>query len=102
MKKAIIFKFYLLFVAALCIPCSYAQDSLQWHLPETAKARLGKGSIREIRFSPDGFPPRGCQQHRYLALRYGDLQGDGVTDRSYGPDQQRFVQSQWPHHRKWE
>ena len=29
-------------------------DSLQWHLPEGAKARLGKGRIDEIAYSPDG------------------------------------------------
>ena len=29
-------------------------DSLQWHLPEGAKARLGKGRIDEIEYSPDG------------------------------------------------
>ena len=31
-----------------------AQDSPQWHLPEGAKARLGKGEIHEIQYSPDG------------------------------------------------
>ena len=30
------------------------QDSLQWHLPEGAKARLGKGLTRHIAYSPDG------------------------------------------------
>ena len=30
-----------------------AQDSPQWHLPEGAKARLGKGRISEIAYSPD-------------------------------------------------
>ena len=30
------------------------QDSLRWHLPEGAKARLGKGRIDEIEYSPDG------------------------------------------------
>ena len=30
------------------------QDAMQWHLPEDAKARLGKGAIREMRYSPDG------------------------------------------------
>ena len=29
-------------------------DSLRWHLPEGAKARLGKGRIDEIEYSPDG------------------------------------------------
>ena len=31
-----------------------AQTSTQWHLPEAAKARLGKGKISEIQYSADG------------------------------------------------
>lgn len=34
-------------------PNTFAQDSPQWHLPEGVKARLGKGSISEIEYSPD-------------------------------------------------
>ncbi|MDE0313423.1 MAG: sigma-70 family RNA polymerase sigma factor [Candidatus Poribacteria bacterium] len=30
------------------------QESMQWNLPENAKARLGKGKIYEIQYSPDG------------------------------------------------
>ena len=30
------------------------QESMQWNLPEDAKARLGKGKITEILYSPDG------------------------------------------------
>ena len=33
---------------------TFAQDSPQWHLPEGATARLGKGWIDEIAYSPDG------------------------------------------------
>ena len=34
---------------------TFAQDSPQWHLPEGATARLGKGAITgEIAYSPDG------------------------------------------------
>ena len=33
---------------------TFAQDPSQWHLPEGAKARLGKGEINEIAYSPDG------------------------------------------------
>ena len=33
---------------------SSAQDYTQWELPDGAKARLGKGSINEIQYSPDG------------------------------------------------
>ena len=31
-----------------------AQEATQWHLPENAKARLGKGKISEIQYSSDG------------------------------------------------
>ena len=33
---------------------TFAQDHTQWGLPEGAKARLGKGFITEIAYSPDG------------------------------------------------
>ena len=32
----------------------FAQDSPQWHLPEGAKARIGKGRVNEVKCSPDG------------------------------------------------
>ena len=44
----------LILVSTLHVSNTFAQDSRQWHLPEGAKARLGKGSISEIAFSPDG------------------------------------------------
>ena len=31
-----------------------AQDYMHWGLPEGAKARLGKGTINDIAYSPDG------------------------------------------------
>ncbi|MDE0503063.1 MAG: dockerin type I domain-containing protein [Candidatus Poribacteria bacterium] len=31
-----------------------AYDSPQWHLPDGAKARIGKGWIRDVAYSPDG------------------------------------------------
>ena len=33
---------------------AFAQDYTGWGLPDGAKARLGKGSIREVQYSPDG------------------------------------------------
>ena len=33
---------------------TFAQDYTQWSLPEGAKARIGKGTISEIAYSPDG------------------------------------------------
>ena len=50
----------LLYTVCLLIPClllsnGFAQEyAAQWHLPEGAKARLGKGSINDAEFSPDG------------------------------------------------
>ena len=31
-----------------------ARDTTQWHLPKEAKARFGKGGIRELTYFPDG------------------------------------------------
>ncbi len=53
MKKGMFFKFCLLFVSALCLPHSFAQDSPQLGLPEGAKTRFGKGRISEIQYSPN-------------------------------------------------
>ena len=47
-------KLSLLLVTMLCVPNTFAQDSPQWHLPDGAIARLGKGRISEIAYSPDG------------------------------------------------
>ena len=50
----------LLYIVCLLIPClllsnGFAQEyTAQWHLPEGAKARLGKGELNRIIFSPDG------------------------------------------------
>ena len=44
----------LLLVSTINITTSDAQDSPQWHLPDGARARLGKGTIEQIAYSPDG------------------------------------------------
>ena len=33
---------------------TFAEDTTRWRLPEGAKARLGKGSIKQIAYSPNG------------------------------------------------
>ena len=49
-----------LYIVCFLIPClllsnSFAQEyTAQWHLPEGAKARLGRGKLNNIIFSPDG------------------------------------------------
>ena len=46
--------FYSILITLIAATHIYAQDSPQWHLPDGAKARLGKGGINEIEYSPDG------------------------------------------------
>ena len=44
-----------LFVWTVSLPNTFAQDYIQWGLPEGAKARLGKGTITgNVTYSPDG------------------------------------------------
>ena len=47
-----IFLTFILF-SSVYLPLSVAQDYTTWNLPEGAKARLGKGTIEDIQFSPD-------------------------------------------------
>ena len=64
MKNRLIFIIIILSTASIILIFSlvskrnqldpFSYDSPQWHLPEGAKARLGKGSISKIRYSPDG------------------------------------------------
>ncbi len=54
MKNVISFLTVLFFVSTLNITTSFAQDSPQWDLPDGARARLGKGEISQIAYSPDG------------------------------------------------
>ena len=53
MKIPFFFIRMLLIIPMCCLP-AVAQDYTQFSLPEGAKARLGKGAIGEVRFSPDG------------------------------------------------
>ena len=55
MKNRILFYIPLLLISSLLLSnSSLAQAYTQWHLPEGAKMRLGKGEIKDIKFSPDG------------------------------------------------
>ena len=54
MKKIGLCFIVLLLIAALLSNGSLADDYTQWQLPEGAKMRLGKGSVNDIQFSPDG------------------------------------------------
>ena len=52
----------ILFSIFAFVPNTFAQDYIQWHLPEGAKARLDKDSFSEIKYAPDG---------RHLAVASG-------------------------------
>ena len=52
-KRSPIF-FTLILVLMIAIPSASAQDYTKWRLPAGAKLRLGKGTIKELQFSPDG------------------------------------------------
>ena len=43
-----------LILILLLLSPTFAQEYIQWNLPEGARARLGKGHIGEIAYSPDG------------------------------------------------
>ncbi len=49
MKHVFLPSLLICFMLFACTSEKINQDSLQWNLPEGAKARLGKGSINEIR-----------------------------------------------------
>ena len=53
MKKTL-FSFLITFVSLLSLSNSSAQQYTRWNLPQGALARLGKGKINEIKYSPDG------------------------------------------------
>ena len=55
MKKPILFYTVLLLISNLFVSNrSLADDHTQWHLPEGAKMRIGKGAASDITFTPDG------------------------------------------------
>ena len=55
MKKShILFILSLLLLPTFYQSTTYAQDEMQLSLPDDATARLGKGRLHEIKYSPDG------------------------------------------------
>ena len=54
MRKGFILVIGMLFINILFLPNIFAQQTSQFDLPAGASARLGKGWIKDIAFSPDG------------------------------------------------
>ena len=53
-KNAFLLFFTFIFLSILSQLNAFAEDSTRWRLPEGAKARLGKGGIKQIAYSPNG------------------------------------------------
>ena len=53
--KTVLFMFFfsVFFFSFVYVPNTAAQDYNQWHLPTGAVARLGKGKIHDIQYSPN-------------------------------------------------
>ena len=55
MKTTLIFRLFLLTVSLFTVlPHTATADITKWSLPEGAVARLGKGRINDVTYSPDG------------------------------------------------
>ena len=56
MKKTLLYLStpLIILTLAVALPTTYAQDYTQFNLLEGAKARFGKGTIRDLTYSPDG------------------------------------------------
>lgn len=53
MKKLLFLCATLIFFTNQALINSEVQNYMQWHLPQGAKVRLGKGKINDVKFSPD-------------------------------------------------
>ncbi len=54
MESSLLIRLIVLFVTSLFLQSGFAQDFSRWGLPEGARARIGKGWVSEIDYSPDG------------------------------------------------
>jgi WD40 repeat protein len=54
MSSKLLFYITILLIPYVFLLNGFAQEYTQWHLPDGAEARLGKGSINDVTFSPDG------------------------------------------------
>ena len=99
MKTRLFFILTLLIISSVYLPIGVAQDYTTWNLPEGAKARLGKGSIGKITYSPDGsllavgssvglwlYDTETLKELRLLAAYNVSFSPDGLTLASTGWD----------------
>ena len=95
MKKTVFSTFLTFtFLFILSQPNGFAEDSTRWRLPEGAKARLGKGSIKQIAYSPNGMHVAAAGSagiwiydvtiHREVALLTGNM--GPISSVAFSPD----------------
>lgn len=100
MKLIPLFILLTLLIASILYPSnSFAQDYTQWNLPEGAKARIGKGRINNMQYSPDGTILAvasavgvwlyNAETYQEPALLTQDT--EGVGDISFSPDSATLV-----------
>lgn len=51
--KPLLFIFIALVMTTAFLPLTFGKDYWQWHLPDGTLARLGKGNVNDVAFSPD-------------------------------------------------
>ncbi|MDE0687471.1 MAG: hypothetical protein OXI61_04825 [Candidatus Poribacteria bacterium] len=104
MKTTLIFCLFLLAVSLFTVlPHTATADITKWNLPEGAVARLGKGSIDDVTYSPDGkllavasligiwlYDAHSGQE---LNLITGHT--DGVYSVSFSPDGKTIASGSW-------
>jgi WD40 repeat protein len=100
MKKTV-FSLFLtcVFLFTLFQPNTFAEDSTRWRLPEGATARLGKGSITQIAYSPNGMHVAAAGSagiwiydvtiHQEVALLTGNM--GPVSGVAFSPDGRTIV-----------
>ena len=94
---------FLLCFFALSLSPGIAQEFEQWGLPEGAAARLGKGRISQIKYSPDGTRLAVASTigiwlydtatHQEVALLAGQTYVDSVA---FSPDGSTIACGSWP------
>lgn len=87
------------FLFILSQPNGFAEDSTRWRLPEGATARLGKGSITQIAYSPNGMHVAAAGSagiwiydvtiHQEVALLTGNM--GPVSGVAFSPDGRTIV-----------
>ena len=105
MKKILFSTCLILCAVSVLYPSdSFAQDYAQWHLPEGARARLGKGLFSgKVQFSPDGARLAvvgfsrvwiyDTQTYQELALLTGHQ--ERIASLAFSPDGQTLASGSW-------